>query len=148
MSHTTTIRNVPIRDIEALKATVRELQEQGIPCELVEKAVPRMYYPNQSKACDYVLRLPQGAYDVGFSLQSDGTYAPVFDEFGGHVGKYLGAACPIPNSKEGRAQHCIGKLMQGYSKHAAINHARDMGFMVTDTSVDTEGQVVLTFAGF
>jgi hypothetical protein len=76
-------------DIRALRETVKELQRQGVKCELLEKAQPRMYYEDQlqrqlgqsSEICDYVLNLKDSWYDVGFIKQTDGSYLPVFDDF-------------------------------------------------------------------
>lgn len=147
MSHTTTLKAVQIRDIAALRAAVAELQQAGIKCQLAEKTKPRMFYGNQHGECDYVLQLTDSRYDVGFDRQTDGSYAPVFDEWGGHVGQQIGAACPMPDTPEGKAQHAIGKLMQGYAKHAAVNAATAQGYYVESTQVDEQGNVHLTIAG-
>lgn len=146
MSHTTAIKSVPIKDIAALKRAVADLQSEGIKCELVEGQRPRMYYKDQHGICDYVLKLP-GSYDVGFDKQKDGTYAPVFDSHANHVGKHLAASCPMPNTAEGRQQHHIGKLMQGYSKYAAINAAVKAGYIVQGTTTDADGKIHLTLGG-
>lgn len=151
MSHTTTISNVPIRDIRALKSAVADLQAQGVKCELVENQKPRLYSQGQSNDlgnCEYVLRLQESRYDVGFKKQADGAYAPVTDLWGGDVGRNIGAKCPMPNTGEGRAQHGIGRLMQEYTKHATLNYASDHGMMVENTTVGADGQIVLTLGGF
>lgn len=151
MSHTTTIKNVPIRDTRALKSAVADLQAAGVACELVENQKPRLYSAAQSNDlgnCEYVLRLPNSRYDVGFKKQADGTYAPVTDTWGGDVSKNIGATCPVPNSEEGRAQHAIGRLMQAYTKHATLNYASDHGMMVENSTVGADGQITLTLGGF
>lgn len=149
MSHTTTLKAVVIRDVTALRMAVDELKSNGINCDLIENAKPRMYFNNQHSACDYVLRLNDSKYDVGFDRQADGTYVPVFDEWQNIVAKQLGAdvnVCPIPTSKEGKAQHQIGRFFQSYSKHAAVNAAVSQGYMVESSTVDDEGNVHLTLA--
>lgn len=146
MSHTTTIGTVKITDIDALRAAVAELQSTGVQCELVERQKPRMYFDNQHGVCDYVLKLPNSPYDVGFDKQKDGSYAPVTDLHGNHVGKQIGAMnCAIPNTQSGRAQHAIGRLMQNYAKNAAMNAARRAGHSVARSFIDDQGnaQVVL-----
>lgn len=149
MSHTTTVKSVQIRDIDALRTTIQELQTKGVQIELREKARARMYYENQTRElgiCDYVVHLPQSRYDVALVRQTDGSYAPAFDEYAGEVGRSIGATCPMPGTKEGKAQHAIGQLMQGYAKNAAINQARAQGYMVESVDFDAQQNVVLTLA--
>ena len=146
MSHTTTLKNVAIRDVRAMRSAAEELAASGINCRLVENESPRMYYPGQQEQCEYVLKLEDGSYDVGFKKQKDGTFAPVLDTWNGHVGRQIGASCPMPNTEEGRAQHAIGKFMQSYSKNAAINAARNQGYNVEGTETDADGNVHVTIA--
>ncbi|QIG76107.1 DUF1257 domain-containing protein [Rhizobium phage RHph_I4] len=143
MSHTTTLKGVQIKDVSALRAAVAELIQQGVNCALLENAKPRMYYGNQHGNCDFVLNLKDSQYDVGFDKQKDGSYAPVFDEWSNHVSSKLGASCPLPNTPEGRAQHQIGKLLQSYQKHVAINAAVMAGYSVAGTEVDDKGNIQL-----
>lgn len=147
MSHTTTIKSVKITDINALRAAVADLQAQGVKCSLKENVRPRMYYGNQHGVCPFVLHLEGSRYDVGFDKQKDGSYVPVFDEWQGHVGGQIGATCPMPNSPEGRAQHAIGRMLQGYAKHAAMNAALAQGYMVESCETDEKGNVNLVLAG-
>ena len=147
MSHTTTLKGLQIRDVAAMQSAVAELQSQGVKCTLVQSVVPRMYYNNQHKACAYVLRLDDAKYDVGFDLQSDGTYSPVFDEWANIVGGKIGATCPMPRTAEGRAQHQIGRFLQSYAKHATMNAAAAQGYMVESATTDEEGNVHLVLAG-
>ncbi len=148
MSHTTTLSNVAIRDISALRTAVTELQKSGIDCELVEGGVPRMYFTEQGEECEYVLKLKDGKYDVGFKYESDqGAYVPVLDTYANHVGKQIGATCPMPSSAEGKAQHAMGKLMQGYAKNAAINAAVQQGYSVDQVTVDDDGNCHVLIGG-
>ena len=147
MSHTTTLKNVAIRDVQAMHQAVAELQQAGVNCELVEGGSPRMYSSNQKEECAYVLHLKDGQYDVGFQTQDDGTLSPVLDVWGNHVAGQIGAACPMPNSNEGRAQATIGKFMQSYSKNAAVNAAIAQGYTVESIEYDAEGLCHVTVGG-
>lgn len=147
MSHTTTLKSVVIRDVSALRSAIEALRQEGVNCELREGAKPRMYYGNQHGKCDYVLHLGDSPYDVGFDRQKDGSYVPVFDEFARHVAKQIGAACPLPDTAEGRIQHQIGKFMQLYSMNAARNAALAQGYMVESMTTDADGNIHMTLGG-
>lgn len=152
MSHTTTLKGLAIKDVQAMRAAVSELQNKGININLLENTKPRMYFGNQHGQCDFVLGLPDGKYDVGLERQEDGSYSPVFDEYQGHVGQQIGAdqdVCPMPDyqHREDRALHAIGQFSQTYAKHAAVNAAAAQGYSVTDTNVDDEGNVHLILEG-
>jgi len=146
MSHTTSIGNVSITDIDALRTAVAKLKEQGINCDLVENEKPRMYYNNQHGKCDYVLKLHDCPYDIGFDKQENGSYVPVFDEWAGHVQKQLGCNCPTDNAEDRSKAH-IGKLMQGYATEAAINAATAQGYYVEGTETDEQGNIQLIIGG-
>jgi len=146
MSHTQKISKVPIKDISALRSAVRDLVESGIQCSLVQNKKPRMYYSDQHGVCDHVLVFENGDYDIGFDKQNDGSYVPVFDDFGGRISRFTGAACPMPNTHEGQLQHAVGKLMQSYSKHAAINAATNAGYSVESCYLDDDGHVQIQLA--
>jgi hypothetical protein len=151
MSHTTKLKGTVIRNIEAMRAAIAELAAQGVAVELVEKAKPRMYYQNQHGVCEYVVRLPNSRFDVGLDLQEDGSYVPVFDTHANLVGQHLGAdvnVCPVPRGQEGQAAHQIGKLMQSYAKHAAMQEAAAQGYIVENSYTDDKGQVHLVLAGY
>lgn len=159
MSHTTSIRSVPITSVSALRACVAELKESGVKCDLLENAAPRMYYENQlqkhmgrkDEICDYVLRLHDAVYDVGFIKQEDGSYAPVFDNY--TVGnRFVGVKHVLGAKFTGQEEHwsghheesdetlhAIGKLLQGYSKHATIETCIAQGYQITEITQDNEG---------
>lgn len=147
MSHTTKLAGVSIKDANAIRSAVMDLMNKGIKCSLMENAKPRMYYGNQGEQCEFVLKL-DGAYDVGFKLDKEGNYVPQFDEWGNHVSSQIGAgaACPMPNTREGKAQHAIGQFLQMYAKHAAINAAAAQGYMVENSFIDDKGNVQLVIA--
>ena len=143
MSHTTTIKSVPITDIAALQAAVAELKAKGVNLELIQDAVPRMYFADQHGKCDYVVQLNDSRYDVGFAKQPDGTYLPVLDTWAGEVRRNIGARCPL-NDYADQGLHAVGQLMQLYSKHAAINAAVSEGHTVSDCYIDSNGEIQLT----
>ncbi len=153
MSHTTKLKSVIIQDVSALVQAIADLKAEGVDCSLGRNVSPSMYYANQHPPCDYVLHLPKAQaygrqYDVGFEKQEDGTYAPIFDEYASAVAKEIGAgaACPMPTTPEGRAQHQIGRFFQHYAKNAAMNVAAQQGMSVESSYVDNDGVVQLVLA--
>jgi hypothetical protein len=171
MSHTTTVKSVPIKDIRALRAAINELKAKGVNIELEQNAVPRMYYANQlqkhmgrqSEVCDYVVRVKDAYYDIGLIKEADGSFTPVFDD-------YNYSSSSVPATKEGsgpirdslgakfegkvdhwsgarqdteQTLHSIGKLLQGYTKHATIFAATQAGYQVQRAWTDSEGNVQL-----
>ncbi len=151
MSHTTELKTVAIRDESAIQTAVAKLKAAGINIALVQHERPRMYFRDQVEECEYVLKLEDGKYDVGLKLQENGTYAPIFDEYQGHVGGQIGAdanVCPIAGlTAEQRAQHQIGQFVQAYTEAATINAAVAQGYSVDSTHTDEEGNVHLTLSG-
>jgi len=152
MSHTTKIKSVPIRDRQAIAAAVAELRRGGVNVELETNAEPRMYYADQLKnqlgredeKCDYVLRLKDSKYDVGLIKEEDGTFSPVFDSWAGHVKTQLGATrLPDEATEDSKKLMPIGKFMQAYSKHAAMNAAVAKGYRVNSATTDANGNVQL-----
>jgi hypothetical protein len=130
MSHTTTLKT-SIKDVRAIRQAAKEC---GV--ELLENTQPRMYFANQHpEKSAFVLKL-KGRYDVGLDKQADGTYALAFDPWGGDIHKELG------NTAKG-ANATVGKFLQSYAKHAAINAATAKGYSVAGTSVDKHGNVNL-----
>ena len=90
MSHSSKITSLPIKDIPALKNTVKELVKKGVRCELLQNVAPRMYYTDQlqrhygraNEVCDYVLRLHDSPYDLAFIKDpKTGWLEPVYDKF-------------------------------------------------------------------
>ena len=98
MSHTTIVKSVPIKSESALREAAKELRRLGIDVELVQNAVPRLYYKDQIQRtlvkdgkkmryhsnveeCDYVLRVKKAYYDIGFLKDVEGNLVPLFDHF-------------------------------------------------------------------
>jgi hypothetical protein len=129
MSHTTTLKTVAIKSAEALQAAVNYLKEQGVDCELLQDAKPRMYYANQHGKCDYVLKLNNSIYDVGFDKQEDGSYLPVFDSWGGHIQNQIGMpkSCSVPKTEEERAAATVSRLLDCYAIHEAKRVLQESG---------------------
>jgi hypothetical protein len=87
MSHSVEVKSVAIISRKALFAAANDLKKQGINCDLVQKAAPRMWFKDQlqrqlgksSEICDFVLQLHDCPYDVGFIKQGK-NWVPVFDD--------------------------------------------------------------------
>jgi hypothetical protein len=138
-----------IKDAKAMRDAVSALQRNGVNCTLKENAKPRMYYGNQHGVCDFVLQLHDGNYDVGFVKQDNGEFHAVLDTWNGYVSKQIGAdiqTCPMPNTAEGRTQHAMGRFLQEYGLHAAINAATEDGMIVQGYSKDEKGNYQLELA--
>ena len=106
-----------------------------------------MYYSGNSEECEYVLKLNDSKYDVGLKKQKDGTYTPIMDLYEGQIGRQIGAACPMPNTPEGKAQHHIGKFAQEYNKAASINAALKQGLTVDSIEEDADGTYYVNLVG-
>ena len=134
MSHTTELNAVPIKDVEALRNAVARLQSEGVSCELMESARPRMYYREQEEPCDFVLKLHDASYDVGFRKQQDGSYSPIFDDYGYNnkpVKDVLGCNCGT-----GSEADSIGKLLQAYSGEVTRKAVTAQGYMILSETLD------------
>lgn len=136
MSHSTTIKTVPISSRGALRAAVAELQQShGINIELVENEKPRMYYSDQiakqivgkegadefefnsdPDVCDFVIKVPGSYYDIGLLRNAGGGYTPVFDDYSG--GSVSGAPTTtamrglkdiLGNKYDGKVEHWAGR---------------------------------------
>jgi ABC-type sugar transport system substrate-binding protein len=141
MSHTVAVTDVDIVSVSALRAAVKELQEKGVPCALVENVVPRAYYTAQAgmdTAAEFVLRSDQSPYDVGFYKTDKGgkaVYEPRTDTFMGYVGKLYG-----------NAKSPLGKLTQLYSVHAVTQQAVRQGYRVSRKE-QQDGTITLSVMG-
>lgn len=128
MSHTSVLKTIKINNIDALREAVEFLNSEGIPCSLVENQYARMYYDQQGGKCDYVLKLSNCNYDVGFQKQSDGSYAPIFDTHAGYLERVLGTPnCPVPKTAEERNAAAITRLLDCYAVHAAKSELQNSG---------------------
>lgn len=145
MSHTTSISAVKISSIEALRAAVAELNMNGIRCELKANETPRAYYSEQSGLgrADYVLRMENSRYDVGFYRQEDDTYEARADFWASEISRELGSRTVAP---ERRDQAQIGKLLQLYAVHAATEAARRKGLSVRRIPAQ-DGKIKLELTG-
>ena len=146
MSHTTSIKGIKIVDIRALESAINELAKGGMKISLQKGGTPRAYYQNQSGMgqADYVVKLPDAAYDIGLYKQDDGSYEPRTDFFAGSVEKLLGAKASKP---ENRDQARLGKLLQLYGIHAATEKAKKQGYTVRRQE-GKDGEIKLVIAGF
>lgn len=108
MSHFTTI-NTQIKDVEALRATVKE-----IGLELLCNADARGFSTMKTHGT-YVIRL-KGPYDIAVNKQPDGTFGLTTDWFAGYVEKEVGPQ--------------FGRLLQLYGVHKTTQEARKKGYLV------------------
>lgn len=165
MSHTTTVKSVPIKSRSALRSAAQALRSAGINCELVENAVPRMFYENQIRMhiqskmpeayryhanpdeCDFILRLPGCRYDIGFLTDiKTGDLIPLFDDWAKSISNTLGAKFTgVVEHWSGQRDdteqtlHSIGKLLQEYSKQAIMESAAQDGISIESCEYDKEG---------
>lgn len=141
MSHTTEVRSVVFKDIDALKMAVKEMQADGLRCSLLENTKPRAYYQAQSGmgVAPYVLNLHDSRYDVGF-YYDDKLQAHVArtDLFGGDVAAQLGN-----KGKASTQAGSMGKLYQSYAVNAACRQAAKQGYRVRRHTKE-DGTVQLT----
>jgi Protein of unknown function (DUF1257) len=141
MSHTSTIKKVLISDADAIANAVQNLKSLGVNCNLKKNAVPRMFYKDQHKSCDFVLELADSRYDLGFQ-KNGANYEIVCDLWGGDINKQLGV--------EGGStpEHAIGKFSQQYAVEAAKNNAINQGYSVDNCIVDDHGNIQLTISNY
>lgn len=165
MSHSTLIKSVPIKDLQALRQAVAELAQRGVRCTLQQNHEPRMYYPQQLKRdmqrataeADYVLCLQDAYYDVALLQNAEGQLEPVFDDYGspsynvpatqtgkGPIKQFIGVPVPEGTPYDEQLVCSIGQFLQLYTKHATINAARAQGYMIEGTTMDAEGNLQIT----
>lgn len=148
MSHTTTVKSVPIKDINAIRSAVEDLKKAGIKCELLQDAKPRLYYANQHGKTDFVVKLHDSPYDLGLEKQDNGSYAMIFDEWGGNMKKHIGttvAACDLPQNEAERQvvkkQEHVAKFVQAYTTNATKNQLTAEGYLVEELVDANTGEV-------
>lgn len=152
MSHTSTVSNIVITDIQALRSALSELRSKGIRCSLKTNEAPRAFYKDQPGmgVAPYVIHLEDGRYDVGLYLTkgSNSAYEVRYDTFGGHVETLLGVERKATNPSNNNYEVAgVGKLLQSYAIHATINKAAASGkSVIRDNRAD--GTVVLTVNGY
>lgn len=145
MSHTSAIKAIKIVSISALRAAVAELNQTGVQCALVENETPRAFFPDQQGMgkADYILRLNNAPYDIGFYKQDDGSYEARTDFWGGHVEKCIGGK---PSKPENAEQAKMGRLFQLYGVHVATETARKKGLSVRRIA-GADGKIKLEVTG-
>lgn len=146
MSHVTKIASVPIKDLSALKSAVEELKGEFRQDQKTYKwfgrhvgdyPLPEGMKKEDLGRCEHAAHFPGVSYEVGFcQIQGEEGLFPLFDFWGSsgeHDGKKLQAIIGDD----------AGKLMQLYSKHAAINAATLAGYSVMGTTYDQHGNLQL-----
>lgn len=146
MSHTSVLKTVQINDIQALYNAVEFLKQNGVNCELLQNARPRMYYRDQHGVCDYVLKLNNASYDVGFAKQNDGSYVPVFDSWNGIIAREIGAdekLCPPAKNETERQARNITRLLNAYVLEASKIQLEQQGYYDFSHEVQPDGTLAL-----
>jgi hypothetical protein len=136
MSHTTTISTLLLSDKAAIKGAIKELQAQGVKCDLLEAVIPRSYAGNQMKKADFCLKLHDSPYDVGMYANKDGEYSLATDFYQGHVEGILGVT---PGKDDNRDQAKLGKLYQAYATNAIERQAAQQGYSVSRLKGESGG---------
>lgn len=136
MSHTTTISTLLLSDVKAIKGAIKELQSQGVKCDLLEAAVPRSYQGNTMKKADFCLKLHDSPYDVGMYKNKDGEFSLATDFYMGHVEKILGVT---PGKDDDRNQAKLGKVYAAYASNAIERQAAQQGYSVSRVKGDDGG---------
>lgn len=148
MSHTTTVKSVPIKSRKALDRAIAALNTMGVACSLIENATPRLYYQDQLRRhknradnkADLVIKLNDTAYDIGLLRTADGSYELVYDPYVPYgkkgVTDVLGVpfSAPRVQTEESKAEEAasgIGKLLQEYSKAEVMGVAEAQGHYVS-----------------
>jgi hypothetical protein len=143
MSHTTTVSDIVISDVAALRSAITRLQKGGIDVELKENETPRAYYNAQSGMgkADFVVHLKGSTYDVGlYKNESIKGYEARTDFFGGSVQRTLGVGDGLTN------QDKLGKLYQAYSVEAVRRQAMRQGYTVNERLDADTGKIQLRLA--
>ena len=143
MSHTTKIKDSAIKDVKAIRTAVQRLKiKRGVNCSLLENTTPRMYYRGQSEKCDFVLKLHDSKYDVGFNKQEDGSYEVMMDTWDGQVKSQLGGDWKSLEGRESSTRKHIGKFYEEYAIAEVQNAcAYDGDLSFEDFHVDDEGRI-------
>jgi hypothetical protein len=188
MSHTTSIKTSPITSVNALRRAVESLKAQGVNLTLEQNAIPRMYYNDQMakhvkskqdaakhlgqehaglkfhqnpEECDFVLRVNDAYYDIGFIYNKDNELVPFFDDYNSHsfqvpatqkgkgpIRKYLGAAFDgkvehWSGEREAgeRELHSLGRFLQSYSIEVVREYAENEGAQIGEITTDEKGAV-------
>lgn len=147
MSHNVTVSDIKINDITALQEAINELSKSGVKISLLRDAQYRGFSASQSGNYPFVIRLDDSPYDIALAKQPDGTYAPVFDPWAGHVQRQVGVSnikdCELIKACDVRDPRVsIGRLMQTYGVVKAEREAALKG-LATQRVQGDKGQVSL-----
>lgn len=143
MSHTATIKTLMLSDKKAIESAVAELKSKGLKCDLLENAVPRAYYSNQTGMgkADMVVKLHDSKYDVGLYKTDEG-YESRCDFWDGQIERQLGVTA---GKDDNHQQAKLGKLYNAYAVHAASRAAIQKGYQVTrNDKADGSTQLTVT----
>lgn len=146
MSHVTTI-DIEIRDLDALKAAVREFGAEFIEGKTTynwygrsvgDYPLPKGMTAEQLGKCSHVIRVPGVRYEIGVVKLPGGGYTLAYDFYGSggiHDGQML-------HQKFG--DKCQ-KLVQHYGAAKATREAQKKGMRVQRT-IGTDGSIRLSIS--
>jgi hypothetical protein len=124
VSHQTEIK-LKVKNMSAMKAAC-----EALGLELVKDAQCRGYYSTMQR--DYIVRL-RGKYDVGLTLEKDGSYSVDADFWDGYVAKEVGENC--------------GTLMQKYGEKTVEEAAQIRGMSIYTEELES-GDVKMTLTQY
>lgn len=130
MSHLTTMAT-QLRDHAAISAAVRECGGAFTIAPMGQKLQARAW-GGSLVACDALITIPNGQFDIALQRQADGTYQTQADFWDGSLAQVFGKG--------------LQKLTQLYGVHRATLAARQLGKQVI-RQTGKNGAVVLRISG-
>jgi len=116
-----------------------------------------LQFHTNPEECDYVIELEDAYYDIALIKDKNGYLVPFFDDYNypsqssgtkatkpirGVLGaKYEGKVEHWSGERDATDQtlHSVGKLLQGYARHAAMEAATMAGYQVLGYEEDDKG---------
>ena len=136
MSNTTKLKNMKIADGVMLRAALESMASH-LNGQVLENTVPRLWYSTDFKNAypekdhaELVLRIPNCRFDVGFVLEQDGTYTPIFDHHGGELAKHVGVKIPpdLTVTNDQRIAANIAQITKAYYTAVTAKKMREQGY--------------------
>lgn len=147
MSHTTTVKSVIIKDLNALEQAVHSINKlEGMSLSFRRNGKVRLWSESRDVAASIDIPGVGQGLNVGFEGNQKIGYTPIFDAHGGWIAEYLGAGQHIAKTTEEKNLSNIGKLMQAYAAEVVRGEAMDLGLLVEEDFDPETGQVVLNIA--
>ena len=149
MSHTSKV-GLNIVNEKDIRGAVELLKNQGVEIELIEDAIPRMYFKHQETEtgeCDFVLKLNNSRYDVGLKYNHktkkyDAEYDPWGDDIKNVIG-YTDDISELNLSPDEIEMTNISKFMVAYTTCALTDEMAMLNNEEVMMSVNENGETVL-----